>query len=814
MEFSMIKRIIKALFRPIIKPFFLRTKLIVREEISSAVENHDNNIITTLENNVINIYAAMESNTHNINVALENNTNRICSVLEGLHLNANSSAIEDEKFVDFINNTACGYKEPVLPGISQLFVQLINYCNSRCKLCNHWQNKTNRLILPLTDFESHIRSPLFKNIDLLEMSGGEITIIKNFIDYVDTALRYLPSMKMMALTFNCLAVKRTIEYIAKTNELCAQNGVKLLVNISLNGFGKDHDVCRGMPGNFEKVEQVLNFLDSYNSDNLILNIGSRITKSNIFNMDKFFWFLKERKIKSANIAPGRNAKYFGGNLDEELEFDNDETYQLDLLFHKFRDYFKGNAVFYDRCISGLENDIDDNTDCLHMLGKRIGIFVDSTWSYCVDLLIKNDINNYFCDEYQKNRNQINEIKNHCCKCFHFPCIQPNEKYYLKKENDDFWSQIFTINGYKHNKNFILNKLARIDSVNEKYTILITGWYGTETTGDKAILGGIIDEYKEQYKDIKIKISSLYPFVTERTIYELGIEAEVVPVYSSDFFMTAAAADETIIGGGPLMELEVLSVLMWAFYFAKKNDRITKVYGCGVGPLFTEERKDAVKTILSLADEILLRDENSKLLAEDMSGKKCMNIGDPAVEYIKKTARKFNVVKDEKKLSLFLRDLTYHEYFKNLTWDEFVLLKNQYEQGLADNIKYLCAKEGVTPHFYAMSNFIIGSDDRDFNYYFTDKYLSDIDFFVDNKLSTVESVTEQMLSSEYVVCMRYHSAVFANTLNTKFVAVDYTNGGKVLGYFKDHVADTLPLTLEQVTNQLDALQTAFLKVKNS
>ena len=51
-------------------------------------------------------------------------------------------------------------------------------------------------------------------------------------------------------------------------------------------------------------------------------------------------------------------------------------------------------------------------------------------------------------------------------------------------------------------------------------VLIIGWYGTETIGDRAILAGILrslDSYLNS--DILLTIGSLYPYISERTIFE-------------------------------------------------------------------------------------------------------------------------------------------------------------------------------------------------------------------------------------------------------------------------------------------------------
>ena len=42
-------------------------------------------------------------------------------------------------------------------------------------------------------------------------------------------------------------------------------------------------------------------------------------------------------------------------------------------------------------------------------------------------------------------------------------------------------------------------------------VCITGWYGTETLGDRAILIGIVGILKNFSKEIEISLLSFYPF---------------------------------------------------------------------------------------------------------------------------------------------------------------------------------------------------------------------------------------------------------------------------------------------------------------
>ena len=128
---------------------------------------------------------------------------------------------------------------------------------------------------------------------------------------------------------------------------------------------------------------------------------------------------------------------------------------------------------------------------------------------------------------------------------------------------------------------------------EKKTVCILGWYGTETLGDRAILDGILSALYLAYGECNILLGSLYPFFTERTIYEDGeIYKNTAPGCNITIFDIKEKtrghyiekSDVVIMGGGPIMELNLLYLIYNCFKNAKSYGKKIIVLGCGIGPL--------------------------------------------------------------------------------------------------------------------------------------------------------------------------------------------------------------------------------------
>ena len=250
-----------------------------------------------------------------------------------------------------------------------------------------------------------------------------------------------------------------------------------------------------------------------------------------------------------------------------------------------------------------------------------------------------------------------------------------------------------------------------------------------------------------------------------------------------------------------MDLEELSLPLYAFKLAKSEGVKTKIYGCGIGPLFKEKYINTVKQILQLSDEIELRDSKSVEIAQKwIKGLRNIELsGDYAKKYLKKYETTIYPETRSKVLSCYLRELT-HEYYGNLSETEFFILKNEFEKKLSIFIKEKALELGIeTIRFDHMHNFVIGGDDRDFSRYYIDNYFLDSPIPVEynKKLSTVDSIVQSMKTSTLNICMRFHSVLFAETLNTEFIALDYTAGGKIFNYLNDHSKLNKLVTVDEI-----------------
>jgi MoaA/NifB/PqqE/SkfB family radical SAM enzyme len=129
-------------------------------------------------------------------------------------------------------------------------------CNSRCLSCKIWEiYKDNprgiREELSLEDYARLVADPLFKNITNLGLAGGEPLMRPDLVEI----MRLVPQTVQLFLATNALTLGRLKQVLPEFK----RRG-NVVVQISIDGIGELHDRVRGVPGNYDRCLQVMNWL--------------------------------------------------------------------------------------------------------------------------------------------------------------------------------------------------------------------------------------------------------------------------------------------------------------------------------------------------------------------------------------------------------------------------------------------------------------------------------------------------------------------------------------------------------------------------
>lgn len=320
------------------------------------------------------------------------------------------------------------------------------------------------------------------------------------------------------------------------------------------------------------------------------------------------------------------------------------------------------------------------------------------------------------------------------------------------------------------------------------TITILGWYGTETLGDRAILDGICIALGEAYGNCKIYLASLFPFFTERTLMEdftfyqdnSRVSLSFTIVDERDNYKLRQAikkSDLVCVGGGPLMDLDELSLLSNAFIYAKLKQKATIILGCGLGPIKEKYHIKEVENLFRFSDYIIFRDSLSLKLAIQMFAikKNYVCFGDPAIISVLCY------------LNTRRSDEPRKEYcacnFRRYSSIEYGNIERDVSNKLLEILQW-ASEHSKTVILAPMHTFSIGGDDRE--YLFEILRISKLDnvILADSPLALRE-IYKLYFEASFCIGMRYHSIVMQSILNANNYIVDYTDKkkGKIRGFLE-------------------------------
>lgn len=322
-------------------------------------------------------------------------------------------------------------------------------------------------------------------------------------------------------------------------------------------------------------------------------------------------------------------------------------------------------------------------------------------------------------------------------------------------------------------------------------VCVLGWYGSETLGDRAILDGIVRIFSVLSDDLTFNIGSLYPVLTERTIFEdqeaykrhAGhIEIECFDSKNKNQIKKAVEkADYVIMGGGPLMDLQEMFIIKYSFRYAKKLKKKTALVGCGYGPLKQRAYEKCLRDIVGYSDAIIMRSGNckeqmEKLIAKRYPNKTVYSSLDPAI--ISVLDYKATYLSSPHSVNA----LHEGEWIINVRDLDYVYAKKDFYYPRIKEVVAKIAKSVTKLTLMPMHTFTVGGDDR----YIQNRIAQDLQY---DNITVIQKPLSLMQAYDLVSCaegcigMRYHSIVFQSFLNANNYILDYTDpkNGKIKAF---------------------------------
>lgn len=310
-------------------------------------------------------------------------------------------------------------------------------------------------------------------------------------------------------------------------------------------------------------------------------------------------------------------------------------------------------------------------------------------------------------------------------------------------------------------------------------VLITGWYGTETAGDKAILGEVIHRLRTYNPQLEVLISSIDLRVSWQTRIEMDLDVQHIPIQEMCAALEDPKLDAVVMGGGPLMESSQILPIAKLFHGAALKGMNRVIFGCGVGPIHTASMSEQIAHIIKVSNVAFYRDQESLDYAIRLGGDETNSklACDPATAFINRW-REANPKKDDsKRISTMLREQTAEYETKADIDSQNMVFPGRIAEVLVDLKKNSSSLEEL--NLIPMHVYWRGNDDRLLNQRIADQVSGKLNVQSYLPYKGIYELIESLSQSRLAIAMRYHGHVFSIALNIPFISLDYTGEkGKV------------------------------------
>lgn len=688
---------------------------------------------------------------------------------------------------------------------------VIDICNSQCQMCRIWENKKSDDITS-DNLRKGLRNPLFSEVRGVGLNGGEPTLRKDLAALATVLFEELPSLRNIALITNAYKYQEVIERITEVGEVVSKHHGTMDVMVSLDGYGEVHDRVRGKPGNFERAQHVIDFI-THSPLVHSVRIGCTIIKENVYGLHDLFDYCQSRGLYIKYRLGIPHQRLYTQNLLDPYALTLEEKYHVAVFMEGLIAHYETNEnqkFFYRSLADQLVLNAPRKAGC-DWQHRGATITSKGELLYCavqskvLGSIVKDDSEAI----YFGNEAHIKDIiATKCDTCNHDYVGQPPRnvlamhfaKRLIKRTGTESWVAKLrsgSIGRLSAKQRFESHRIDFMQKGKEPskhqlphFTgkrVLICGWYGTETLGDKAIIGGVMEAIRTVMEPVEFIVVALFPYVTKITQGQMPEFKNTRVVCPEDGVRFAKAMDLVVFGGGPLMGLNDLAEMEAIFATARDHQVPTFIAGCGVGPFGEAWHNASLRRLLDLADLRIYRDQQSLCNAASLGVQTEHDLvaEDPAFSWLQSNRSRLvsRPQRDRKVLLLGLRDFPYAQYARHLNKAECLTAKACYEREILVALEQLTANHsGMVIRPLPMCTNHFGDDDRWFyrRLFRGNSTLQErLDFSLLGRELPPLDYCEAFRGADVAITMRFHSLVFALGLELPTIAIDYTLGkGKV------------------------------------
>lgn len=646
--------------------------------------------------------------------------------------------------------------------------------------------------ITLEEFCHLLSNPLFSKVQQAEIASSDGPTLRPDITELGRVLiDSLPKLKRLVISANALQAHFSIERAVRLAQIAQGTGVRFRISVSLDAFSDDYDLSQGGDENSVSAIDVINEL---RQNGLPVTVSYALTPLGCYGADDVLLWCEQNHIQDWIFHPVKikSLSNYNGDDSQQFQFTPEQRFHTTMFFDKLahvRRVDLARRMFYSSLVSQLAFGLPGQFRCDW---KTRGITLDMRGNigFCpgrrqvpVSALQKNAVE--ILKEGIPERKRI--MREHCDSCLDDVTGSPSTRELVRRGADIVTKQWQRQWNMIHRRSGAPKSIlpANHNDPHEWKHVLITGWYGTETTGDKAILGELLRFLKTYSPGCQVILTTIDRKVSQQTQLELEDHQDVslVDIDKGDNPALIESVDAVIIGGGPLMEIHQMHSIWRMFIEANRQRKARIVFGCGVGPIYTEEMHRVTGAILRMTTAGFFRDQESFKYAQKHAMTDSLSYAcDPALAFITRwfehQSRAKSQVSHDLQIAGLLRANT-NEFVTERTRAELEESNRLVARQIAHVLEYACDSSGAKANLLHMNAHWLGGDDRMFNRLIENSFSSPDSVHMERAYLSIEGLLRALHVADAAVAMRYHGHLFCLALGIPFLSIDYTGAaGKV------------------------------------
>jgi len=275
--------------------------------------------------------------------------------------------------------------KPLWPRAMTIYVTY--RCNMRCRMCGIWKlnRKHAETELSLQQFEEILANPLFKDLRIVNINGGEPNLRTDLVEISEMLLRRLPRLSALSLNSNGIPPAKTVENAKRISALCRENDIRFSVSLSLHLAGDGFDYISGVENAFVRVTEAFRNLKNLSRNSgFFLSANCVLTNMNLFGLDELIAWGEREEIPLNFVLGEVRDRFDNAEMADEIRIKEKDKVRLVGFLRKLsrsRGAFLQHALRYRQLADMIEFDTRRRLACHYFMGGVI-LGSDGLLYYC------------------------------------------------------------------------------------------------------------------------------------------------------------------------------------------------------------------------------------------------------------------------------------------------------------------------------------------------------------------------------------------------------------------------------------------------